>query len=42
MYADDLEQLAAAMTLYDAFYRWARDASDETHNWPTNKPGKPA
>jgi rhodanese-related sulfurtransferase len=41
MYLDDLEQLAAGMTLYDAFYRWARDASDETHNWPTNKPGKP-
>ena len=42
MYSDDLEQLAAGMTLYDAFYRWARDASEETHNWPTNKPGKPA
>jgi rhodanese-related sulfurtransferase len=42
MHLDDLEQLAAGMTLYDAFYRWARDASDETHNWPTNKPGKPA
>jgi hypothetical protein len=40
MYLDDLEQLAAGMTLYDAFYRWARDASEETHNWPTNKPGK--
>ena len=40
MYLDDLEQLAAGMTLYDAFYRWARDASDETHNWPTTKPGK--
>ena len=39
---DDLEQLAAGMTLYDAFYRWARDASDETHDWPTNKPGKRA
>ncbi|UMA67253.1 sulfurtransferase/chromate resistance protein (plasmid) [Roseivivax marinus] len=38
MYADDLEQLEAGMLLYDAFYRWARDASDETHNWPTNKP----
>lgn len=34
MYSDDLEQLAAGMTLYDAFYRWARDASDETHDWP--------
>ncbi len=40
MYSDDLEQLAAGMTLYDAFYRWARDASDETHDWPTNKPRK--
>jgi rhodanese-related sulfurtransferase len=38
MYLDDLEQLAAGITLYDAFYRWARDASEETHNWPTNKP----
>jgi rhodanese-related sulfurtransferase len=42
MYLDDLEQLESGMTLYDAFYRWARDATEETHNWPTNKPGKPA
>jgi rhodanese-related sulfurtransferase len=39
MYADDLEQLEAGMTLYDAFYRWCRDAANETHNWPTNKKG---
>lgn len=38
MYSDDLEQLEAGMLLYHAFYRWARDATDETHNWPTNKP----
>lgn len=38
IYADDLEQLDAGMTLYDAFYRWCRDATDEGHNWPTNKP----
>jgi len=38
IYADDLEQLDAGMLLYDAFYRWCRDASDETHNWPTNRP----
>jgi rhodanese-related sulfurtransferase len=38
MYASDLEQLDAGMLLYDAFYRWCRDATDETHNWPTNKP----
>jgi rhodanese-related sulfurtransferase len=37
MYADDLAQLEAGLTLYDAFYRWCRDATDETHNWPTNK-----
>lgn len=33
MFADDLEQLAAGMTLYDAFYRWARDATQEKHEW---------
>lgn len=38
MYADDLEQFDAGLTLYDAFYRWCRDARGETHNWPTNKP----
>jgi rhodanese-related sulfurtransferase len=37
MYADDLEQLGAGMMLYDAFYRWCRDATEETHNWPTSK-----
>jgi hypothetical protein len=41
MHADDLEQLEAGLTLYDAFYRWCRDATDETHNWPlTGKSGK--
>jgi rhodanese-related sulfurtransferase len=35
MYRDDLEQLDATMRLYDAFYRWARDAAGETHDWPT-------
>jgi len=34
MYHDDLEQLHAGITLYDAFYRWARDAADEGHTWP--------
>jgi rhodanese-related sulfurtransferase len=38
IYADDLAQLDAGMLLYDAFYRWCRDATEETHNWPTNKP----
>lgn len=34
MYRDDLAQLEAGMLLYDAFYRWARDAMDEGHDWP--------
>lgn len=34
MFRDDLAQLDAAIILYDAFYRWARDATGETHNWP--------
>jgi rhodanese-related sulfurtransferase len=37
MHADDLAQLEAGMALYDAFYRWCRDATDETHNWPAKK-----
>jgi hypothetical protein len=27
----------AGITLYDAFHRWCRDATGETHNWPSNK-----
>ena len=34
MFRDDLAQLQAGMVVYDAFYRWARDAMDETHDWP--------
>jgi rhodanese-related sulfurtransferase len=34
MFDNDLAQLEAGMTLYDAFYRWARDATGETHDWP--------
>jgi rhodanese-related sulfurtransferase len=36
MYRDDLAQLEAGMLLYDSFYRWARDATDEGHNWPAS------
>lgn len=31
MHRDDRAQLDAAMALYDALYRWCRDATDETH-----------
>jgi rhodanese-related sulfurtransferase len=37
MHRDDLAQLEAGMGLYDAFYRWCRDAVEETHNWPSTK-----
>jgi rhodanese-related sulfurtransferase len=39
MYSDDLDQLEAGLGLYDAFYRWCRDATNETHNWPSKKTG---
>jgi hypothetical protein len=39
LYREDLAQLNAAMGLYDSLYRWARDAADETHNWPNPGPG---
>lgn len=38
MYKDDLEQLDAGLPIYDALYRWARDARDEGHDWPGTKP----
>ena len=41
MYRDDLEQLEAGMLLYDAFYRWCRDATEETHNWPSTPGTRP-
>jgi rhodanese-related sulfurtransferase len=42
MYREDLPQLDAAMALYDATYRWCRDATDETHNWPMPRPAREA
>ena len=38
MFRDDLQQLDAGMALYDALYRWARDAHDEGHDWPAGRP----
>ncbi|MFS4582912.1 chromate resistance protein ChrB domain-containing protein [Phaeobacter sp. C3_T13_0] len=37
MFRNDLDQLEAGMLLYDAFYRWARDATNEGHDWPAAK-----
>ena len=41
MFSDDLEQLDAGMLVYDALYRWCRDATDETHNWPASRTRAP-
>lgn len=40
IYKDDLAQLEASLLLYDAFYRWCRDAVDENHTWPTPHGGR--
>jgi rhodanese-related sulfurtransferase len=37
MHSDDLEQLEDGMMLYDALYRWCRDAVDETHDPPAHR-----
>ncbi|MNL64373.1 Chromate resistance exported protein [compost metagenome] len=33
LYQSDLQQLEQGLLLYDAYYRWARDAMDEKHDW---------
>lgn len=40
MHRDDLIQLEESMSMYDALYRWARDAVDETHDWPATQRGE--
>ena len=37
LYSDDLEQMEAGLGVYDALYRWARDAQGETHDWPAGQ-----
>lgn len=38
MHKDDNAQLDAGLLLYDALYRWARDARDETHDRHDTRP----
>ena len=38
MFNDDLEQLEAGMLVYDAMYRYCRDAMEETHDWASHRP----
>ncbi len=37
LFADDLEQLDAGMLMYDALYRWCRDARGEAHDWTAHQ-----
>jgi rhodanese-related sulfurtransferase len=38
MYGDDHDQLEAGLPIYDALYRWCRDAVEETHDWVSHAP----
>jgi rhodanese-related sulfurtransferase len=33
LHQNDLQQLEQGLLIYDALYRWARDAMDEKHDW---------
>lgn len=37
LHADDHRQLDAGMAVYDALYRWARDARGEKHDWTSHQ-----
>lgn len=41
-HSDDHVQLEAGMAVYDALYRWCRDAQGEKHNWSSHQPAKRA
>lgn len=41
MYKDDLMQLDAGLSLYDALYAWARDGFEEGHDWPADRKTRP-
>jgi rhodanese-related sulfurtransferase len=38
IHSDDHAQLEAGMAVYDALYRWCRDAQGETHDWSSHQP----
>lgn len=40
IHSDDHAQLEAGMAVYDALYRWCRDAQDEKHNWSSHQPAR--
>lgn len=38
LHSDDHAQLEVGMAVYDALYRWCRDAQGERHNWSSHQP----
>lgn len=40
IHADDHAQLDAGMAVYDALYRWCRDAQGERHDWSSHQPAR--
>ncbi len=40
IHSDDHAQLDAGMAVYDALYRWCRDAQGEKHNWSSHQPAR--
>lgn len=42
VHGDDHAQLEAGMAIYDALYRWCRDAQDERHDWASHRPARSA
>ena len=40
IHSDDHAQLEAGMAVYDALYRWCRDAQGEKHNWSSHQPAR--
>jgi rhodanese-related sulfurtransferase len=38
IHSDDHAQLEAGMVVYDALYRWCRDARGEKHDWSSHQP----
>lgn len=40
LHSDDHAQLEAGLAIYDALYRWCRDAQGERHNWTSHQPAR--
>ncbi|MBB5713024.1 chromate resistance protein ChrB domain-containing protein [Sphingomonas xinjiangensis] len=39
-HSDDHAQVEAGMAVYDALYRWCRDAQGEKHDWSSHQPAR--